>query len=176
VGAFSVLAEAFRYPAPGRLEALRKGAAELPAGPARSGIEEFLRAVGARPLEAWEELCTRTLDLELATAPYLGYQIWGDKYQRSPLLAELKVAMEAAGVDLDGELPDHLVPVLRYLDSGAVPLPSLLGILEPALRSLEKALESSDPDNPYCHLVAGARRQCQTLEAGQGTPEGRRLP
>ncbi|MBI5439844.1 MAG: nitrate reductase [Deltaproteobacteria bacterium] len=173
MGAYAVLAEAFRYPAPGRLERLRASVAELPVGPGRTGLEAFLDAVGRSSLEAWEELCTRTLDLELATAPYVGYQIWGDKYQRSPLLSELNVAMERAGVDLDGELPDHLVPVFRYLDRSAAPVASLLGVLEPALRALEKALAGADPENPYAHLVAGARRELKNLPAGGSAPDGR---
>jgi nitrate reductase delta subunit len=174
VGAFAVLAEALRYPAPGRLEGLRRSAAELPPGPARSGLQAFLDAVASRSLEEWEELCTRTLDLELSTAPYVGYQIWGDKYQRSPLLSELNVALEAAGVDREGELPDHLIPVFRYLDRSPAPAPGLVAVLEPALRSLEKALEGSDPENPYLHLFAAARRQWEGAADERGAPDGRR--
>lgn len=161
MGAFAVLAESFRYPAPGRLGTLRAEVSRLPQGLVRARLEAFLADVGGRPLEEWEELSTRTLDLELASAPYVGFQVWGDKYQRSPFLMELKAAMDRAGVDLDGELPDHLVPVLRYLDRCDDPLGQLVDVLGPALESLEKALRSSDPDNPYLHLIAGARRQSE---------------
>ncbi len=176
MGAFAVLAEAFRYPAPGRLEALAARAAELPAGPVRAELEAFLAGVGRGSLEEWEELSARTLDLELATAPYLGYQVWGDKYQRSPFLIELQGAMTRAGVDRDGELPDHLVPVLRYLDACPEPLPRLLEVLDPALDALEKALGAADPDNPYRHLVAGARRQSETVLGGPPAAAGGRRP
>lgn len=174
MGALAVLAEAFRYPAPGRLGALEARAADLAPGPVRAEVEAFLAAVGRGSLEAWEELSARTLDLELATAPYLGYQVWGDKYQRSPFLIELQGAMAEAGVDRDGELPDHVVPVLRYLDAAAEPLPRLLEVLDPALDALEKALRAADPDNPYRHLVAGARLAAQPLLGGPPAAGGRR--
>jgi len=174
MGAFAVLAESFRYPAPGRLEALAARAAELPPGPVRAEVEAFLVGVGRGSLEEWEELSARTLDLELATAPYLGYQVWGDKYQRSPFMIELQRAMTQAGVDRDGELPDHLVPVLRYLDACAEPLPRLLEVLDPALVALEQALRASDPENPYLHLVAGTRLESQPLLGGPPAAAGGR--
>ncbi|MFU8856839.1 MAG: nitrate reductase [Deferrisomatales bacterium] len=178
MGAFAVLAESFRYPAPGRLESLRSAVSRLPPGTVRDRLEDFLSDVGSRSLEEWEELSTRTLDLELASAPYLGFQVWGDKYQRSPFLAELGVAMDRAGIDRDGELPDHVVPVLRFLDACDAPPERLLEVLGPALESLEKALRSSDPDNPYLHLIAGARRQAEerpaAAVAGSGAVDGER--
>jgi nitrate reductase delta subunit len=78
MGELGVLAEAFRYPAPGHLAALRRQTAALPAGAVRSKLETFIEQVAGLSLGEWEELCTRTLDLNPAAPPYVGYAIWGD--------------------------------------------------------------------------------------------------
>lgn len=174
MGAFGTLAEAFRYPAPGRAAALHADAEGLPAGAARSGVLAFLEEVGKTSFEEWEELYARTLDLSPASAPYVGYQVWGDKPPRGQFLVEMQAAVAAAGVDRDGEVADHLVPVLRYLDAESRPLPRLLDALGPALRSLHRSLEASQPPNPYRHLFFAALRQAGSLIEDRPNPVGGR--
>ena len=112
----NLYAEAFSYPGPGRLEVYRAGLDRLPESPGRTEFAAFLQALGLLTLGEWEELHTRTLDLNPEFAPYVGYQMWGDSYKRGGLMSRLNRAMRSAQVDLGGELPDHLMPVLRYLD------------------------------------------------------------
>lgn len=156
MGEFAVLAEAFRYPTSGHLAALRRKAAGLPPGPVRTQLEIFVEQVAALSLGQWEELCTRTLELNPTAPPYIGYCIWGENYARGRFLATLNQAMREHAIDLDGELPDHLIPVLRYLDQGSSPLPELKSALQPALRSIHDALNKADPGNPYLGLLAAA--------------------
>jgi nitrate reductase delta subunit len=68
-------------------------------------------------------------------------------------MATLNRAMLEAGIDLAGELPDHLSPVLRYLAIAPEPLPELLQILSPALKQIEHTLRTLEPANPYVGLL-----------------------
>lgn len=149
----SVLAEAFSYPAPGRLENWTEGLNQWAESPGRNEYVVFLRALQPLSQGELEELYTRTLDLNPECAPYLGYQMWGDSYKRGSLMSQLNQVMQGNQIDLDGELPDHLTPVLRYLDQATEPVPELLEIFKPAVEKIIQKLKKQDPDNPYCHLL-----------------------
>ena len=154
MGTYSLLADALQYPAAGHLESLQTGLMELPAGEVKRALSEFVQRMQALSLAEREELHTRTLDLTPIVAPYVGFQIWGKNYQRGKFMAELNRALEASGIDPEGELPDHLIPVLRYLDTSSDPLPELMEAGKPAVRAMRNALQKSEPDNPYGHLLS----------------------
>lgn len=168
MGAYRILAEAFRYPAPGRLEQLRAGSGEIAAGPVRAAYERFLAQISELSLGEWEELYTRTLDLNPQVVPYLGYQRWGESYPRGNFMASMNRLLAENLVDPDGELPDHLVPVLRYLEVALAPPGELLATLTPALDSMKKALVKADPENPYGHLLTAAQQAVAHLAAPEG--------
>ncbi len=164
--AYVTLADAFAYPAPGRLEALKRGGAAMPKGAGKDAYAAFLRGIDRLPLGAWEELHTRTLDLNPPAAPYVGYQTWGESYQRGAFMANMNRALAEADVDADGELPDHLAPILRYLAAVSDPLPDLIEVLDPAVGRMLSALRSAEPDNPYVSLLQAVQAQCQGLNPG----------
>lgn len=153
----ATLAEAFRYPTPGGLAALQAGALTLPPGRSRSMFASFLQAIEPLSLAAWEELFTRTLDLDPLVAPYVAYQVWGERYQRGELMAELNRAYAETDLDTDGELPDHLVPVLRYLDREERPVAALCDALSPALSAMRESLAAADAASPYLYLLDATR-------------------
>jgi nitrate reductase delta subunit len=156
MGIYAILAEALRYPAPGRLETLETGLQEIPSGGAKRAFSTFVRHIQSLTLSEWEELYTRTLDLNPTTAPYIGFQIWGDSYKRGTFMARINQEMRTLGIDKDNDLPDHLVPLLRYLDakvsSGSPASPDLNEIFRPAVQKMRKVLHKSEPDNPYLDL------------------------
>jgi nitrate reductase delta subunit len=156
----SLYAEAFRYPFPGQRVAFLARLEELPESPGRGEYTAFLQAL--RPLSQgeWEELYTSTLDLNPEFAPYLGYQMWGDSYKRGSFMSQLSKVMLENEINRDGELPDHLVPVLRYLDQVPEPIPDLAQILEPALEKMAHKLQKDDPVNPYLHLLQAVQLAC----------------
>jgi len=156
MGALSIIAEALRYPARDRLTSLQDAVTSLPRGAARSALETFVERAGTLTLVQWEELYTRTFDLNPYAPPYVAYVIWGQGYNRGRFLTKLGPAMQACGIDLDGELPDHLVPILRYLDQTTAPIVELNPILELALRSIHTRLQKEDPDNIYLGLISAA--------------------
>lgn len=148
-----LLAEALRYPGPGRLELLTTAAADLPPGVGKEALVAFTAAVSTLTPEAWEELAARILDLEPRTAPYLGHLLWGDDYRRAQLLARLTVLQREAAIDTDGELPDHLVPVLRLLAARPDAGPEVARELRPALDTWGAQLDALFPGTPYRLLL-----------------------
>jgi len=156
MGVFAVLAEAFRYPVPGFLERLREGIASLPAGPARERLQVFATHAADLSLDEWEQLYTRTLDLNPISPPYIGYLLWGDNYARGQFMARLSRGMRESGVNLEGELPDHLVPLLRYLDRVPEAQAELAYALKPAFRAMAQSLADVDPHNLYLEPLAVA--------------------
>ena len=160
---YILLAETFCYPRPGRLEHLAAGLVEIPPGSAKTALGSFLEKIGCLSLAEWEELCTRTLDLNPPAAPYIGFQVWGESYQRGVFLSEMSREISAAGVDLEGELPDHLIPVLRYLAAVSPPLPKLVEVLDPALQRMLATLRKAEPGNPYIDLFEAVKESCKSL-------------
>jgi nitrate reductase delta subunit len=163
VNGYALIAEAFCYPAPGRAERLAAGLAELPDSAEKKALASFLKKVRLLSLGDWEELHTRTLDLNPPVAPYIGFQTWGESYQRGVFLSQLNRAMYEAGIDLEGELPDHLIPILRYLGAVAEPLPELVEVLHPAVQRMLVVLRKAEPDNPYIDLLEAVQAVCRSL-------------
>lgn len=162
------LADALRYPAPGRLVALRDAVRALPDGEIKTALSAFLRSIEPLTLGAWEELHTRTLDLDPPAAPYIGYQMWGDSYQRGAFMAQMNRALAEAGIDREGELPDYLGACLRYLAAAPQPLPELVEVFGPAVDRMQKGLSEAQPDSPYLQLLRAARAAAPEA-ATQGT-------
>ncbi len=117
-------------------------------------MRHFLDEVGSLSLGEWEELHTATLDLSAPFVPYVGHVIWGDAYRRGEFMADLVGALRDAEIELGGELPDHVEPILRYLAATDTPLPDLVEVLPGALATMSQTLKSAAPGNPYCHLLA----------------------
>ncbi|RIH87611.1 hypothetical protein Mterra_01137 [Calidithermus terrae] len=171
------LALAFEYPRQGSLGVLWEQARPLPYSPAKLHLERFLKAVSQLKLSEREELHTRTLDLSPLFAPYVGFAVYGEDYRRGAFMAALNREMRGLGLELRGELPDHLAPVLSYLAVAAEPLPELTELLEPALQAMYRTLKTMEPGNPYLHLLDAVRQAVRELprprlQALQPAPEG----
>jgi len=162
--AYQQLADALQYPRPGLYDSLRAGAEEIEDRSIRRSYLAFVSEVENLSRGEWEELYTTTLDLNPEVAPYLGYQMWGENYKRGNFMSRLNSALQAQGVDRNGELPDHLVPVLRYLNAAPEPMPALVKVFPKAVGKMHKELKSADPENPYLHLLAAVRKLARSLE------------
>ncbi|MEN8039990.1 MAG: molecular chaperone TorD family protein [Actinomycetota bacterium] len=153
----SVVAMAMRYPTPDSLTALTAAINGLPKGNAEREMRRFLKGIDGRELKELEELFTTTFDLTPVVTPYVGHLAWGDSYERGAFMADIQAAMRSAGVDPEGELPDHIEPILRYLAVTDDPIESLKPILVPAVTKMEKTLKKADSKNPYVHVLAATR-------------------
>lgn len=168
MGTYGLLAEALRYPAPGRIEVLEAGLIEMPSGGIKKAFSVFVERIQGLTLGEWEELHTCTLDLNPPAAPYLGFQMWGESYKRGSFMAHLNYRIKELEIDTDGELPDHLIPVLRYLETasarGRNPSAELLEVLAPAVVKMHNVLRKSEPDNPYVYLFEAILQIPQTVQ------------
>ena len=152
-----VVALGYRYPEPGRLEVLQEAIRADLSGTAQRRMKRFAAAVGELSLAEWEELHTRTIDLSPLFVPYVGHLIWGENYRRGEFMADLKRHMEQQEVDIGGELPDHIEPILRYLAVTPNPFPDLVHVLNDAVKGMRLAIRTAAPTNPYRHLIGATQ-------------------
>jgi nitrate reductase molybdenum cofactor assembly chaperone NarJ/NarW len=153
------LALAYQYPTPGSTKALWERVNNLPKSASKLHLERILKAFSELKLSEREELYTRTLDLTPLTAPNVGYAVYGEDYRRGRFMSELNAEYARLGIDSSREIPDHLIPILRYLAVAEQPLPELLQLLEPALHQIIHTLKTLEPKNLYLLLLEA------TLEA-----------
>lgn len=78
-----------------------------------STFTEFAKTV---LLRKWEEIYTRTFEVQAITTLDVGYVLFGDDYKRGELLVNLSKEHTKAGNDCDTELADHLSNLLRLLN------------------------------------------------------------
>ena len=159
-----VVALGYRYPTPASRESLVAAVEQSLRGVTRRRMDEFVAEVSRLDLGEWEELHTRTLDLSPAFVPYVGHVTWGENYRRGEFMADLKHDMELVGVDLGGELPDHIEPILRYVADAPAPLADLLDVLSGAVDQMQSTLKTADRDNPYRHLIAATLAVVEDLK------------
>jgi nitrate reductase delta subunit len=148
------IALGYVYPNPNSIPKLVAALESEMTAAAHRHMAQFVSEVSDLSLGEWEELHTATLDLSPQFIPYVGHIIWGDNYRRGAFMADLVVAMREANIDLGGELPDHIEPLLRYLAVEPEPLEDLLEVLHKAVLTMQDTLRKASPKNPYNHLLA----------------------
>lgn len=163
MGDASAVAMAMRYPRESSLERLTDEVAMIEGKATRRAMSNFVAQIGVRSLAEWEELHTATVDLSPKFVPYVGHAVWGENYRRGAFMADLARAMADAGIELHGELPDHLDPILRYIDEVPDPHPDVLEVLSVALMRMSKELHKSDKKNPYRHVLDAAQSAADEL-------------
>ena len=147
---YSAFAEVFDYPDRDLEDRLSEITADCPE--ARASIVAFQAATGEKSTHQLQEIYINAFDLRPDCTPNLSYHLFGDDGRRGLFLAELKGRMEAAGIALGSELPDHLSLVLRYLDRVAEERAALIeDCMLPALARVADILDATE--NPYKHAV-----------------------
>jgi nitrate reductase delta subunit len=133
---------------------LEDGAARLAveAPEALAHLLDFQIAVTPKSLSEIQEIYTGAFDLRPDCTPNLGYHLFGDDARRGVFLAELKGRMEAHGMSLGVELPDHITFILNYLDLVEDErLPVIEDCLLPSVTRMTDVLNGSG--NPYEHAL-----------------------
>ena len=147
---YSAFADILDYPARPVERLLAEIALECPE--ARASIEAFQGATQEKSTGELQEIYIKAFDLRPDCTPNLGYHLFGDDGRRGLFLAELKGRMEAAGIALGSELPDHLSLVLRFVDRVAEERAALIeDCMLPALARVADILDATE--NPYKHAV-----------------------
>ena len=114
-------------------------------------------AIGALGATAREELYTRTFDINPECTLEVGWQLFGEDYNRGVFLVRMRGWMRQVGVEERGELPDHLLhvlPVVARLPADEAEELVRTGVLP----ALDKMLEGfPDRSNPYRALLDTVR-------------------
>lgn len=161
--AFTLYAEALRYPYQGQIDTLFTESQASSSLPGITQFSEFMTEIKTLSLAEREELYTITFDLNPLSAPYVGYQIWGENYTRGEFMANLNHEMSNLDIDMENELPDHLIPILRYLSATTAPLPELTKVLGQSVAAMKKSLKKAEGQNPYSFLIDAIAEVCRSL-------------
>lgn len=135
----------------------------------RAPIEAFQNATGGKSVHELQEIYVNAFDLRPDCTLNLGYHLFGDDGRRGLFLAELKERMEAAGIDLRSELPDHLSLVLQYI--GHVEeerQPLIEDCMLPAITHIAEILDATE--NPYRHATRALLRFLELERVALGEP------
>ncbi len=109
-----------------------------------------------------EEIYTATFDLGEDCCPYLGHHLFAEPWRRNVFMARLQALYRAHGLQLDGELPDHLCRVLRFVAErdGTEEADDLeRHCILPVLAVLSERMA---PPNPYGIVVEALRQWLST--------------
>lgn len=147
---YGLLACLMEYPTPDLPDQVRECAAALKTQCSRAArhMAHYRLFVEQTELSKLEELYTATFDLKPVCYPYIGFQLFGDTYKRGEFLALLNMRYKENGFGAQGELPDHVSMILRYLAH----TPDADLITEGVVPSLERMIEQLK-DNSYRELL-----------------------
>ncbi len=122
---------------------------------AAAGLGGFEAFVGGVSVGHLQEQYTRSFDMDESNSLYVGYHLLGESYKRSALLLELKVRYRTQGVEVAGELADHLPVVLRFLGvcedrelAHEIIVEAVRPMLEIMAGKREKASDTAEADRP----------------------------
>lgn len=111
-------------------------------------VQEFAEQLSGKTLAEFEELYIRTFDLNPLCTLDIGWQLFGEEYNRGLFLVKLRRIMRCTGIQESTELPDHITHVLAMLsrmeeeDAGDF----VAACVIPAITKIRDAVPE---DNPY---------------------------
>ncbi len=135
----------------------------------------FRSEAGRLGLARLEEAYTAAFDLDPACSLAVGHHVFGENARRSVFMARLADMYRDAGLPpAEGELPDHLPAILRYLDAGS-PGPAMDDLVAdavvPALERVSESLGRTDhPYAPVVRALLGHLAPALATTSRQGTP------
>ena len=120
-------------------------------------LDGFVAYVEAARIDEIEEHFTRTFDLNPVCCMEIGWQLYGEDYNRGSLMVNLRQQIRSMGLTENVELPDHLSNVLPLLGRMDPQEASNLcaSYLLPAVKKMQDGLK--DKSNPYEEVLALVR-------------------
>jgi nitrate reductase molybdenum cofactor assembly chaperone NarJ/NarW len=161
---YNVLADILEYPTPeiaGEADACAIALASVD-GKAQGHFETFSKFCMTVPVSRIEELYTDTFDLQALCCPYVGFHLFGEDRGRSMFMVRLKEHYRAENHQMNGELPDHISVMLRFL-SHAEPNNETMDLISycliPAMKNMVSLLKGA---NPYREVLEAALMLLET--------------
>ena len=159
--------EILSYPGEGyiaEVEACRNIASEIDPEAARC-LGEFSARVRGLTLEEAQELYVQTFDLNPVCALEVGWQLYGDNYDRGNFLVKMRQELEQYRVAENVELPDHLchlLPLLARMDAETAGSFARASVI-PALNKMLAAFEGKN--SPYENVLKGLSRILEVISS-----------
>jgi len=153
------LAELFEYPREGHAARTRDLARRIAAASPETGalLEPLARFAAEKSLGECEELYVHTFDANAERALEVGWQVFGEQYERGAFLVDLRGRMRTLDVAETTELPDHLTQVLRLL--GRMDEDDARTLVARAVApSLKRVREHVQADSPYAGAIDAVTR------------------
>ncbi len=156
---YSLLADVLEYPTPEIAEQAEACAFALALvnGKAQGHFETFSKFCTTVPVSRIEELYTDTFDLQALCCPYVGFHIFGEDRGRGMFMVRLKEHYRAENHEVNGELPDHISVMLRFLsdrERSSENMDLISYCLIPAMKKMVFLFK--DGANPYRGVLEAA--------------------
>jgi nitrate reductase molybdenum cofactor assembly chaperone NarJ/NarW len=156
---YNVLADILEYPTP---EIARQAKACVLAlasvnGKAQGHFETFSKYCLTVPVSRIEALYTDTFDVQALCCPYVGFHLFGEDRGRGMFMAMLKEHYRAEIHEVNGELPDHISVMLRFLsdrERSSENMDLISYCLIPAMKKMVSLFK--DGANPYRGVLEAA--------------------
>jgi nitrate reductase delta subunit len=121
---------------------------------ASAAVAPFINFLEQQELPQIEELYTSAFDLQAISFPYVGYQLCGESQARTLFLMKLQEIYNQQQFSSDGELPDHLSVMLRFIGTISDPQGNSEIISDGLLPALEKIIQGIENQrHPYRQLL-----------------------
>jgi nitrate reductase molybdenum cofactor assembly chaperone NarJ/NarW len=169
---YALLARLLSYPGPEYRLAARAAhrllSEEFPEQPGQ--LDRFSTWVQGAPLEELEEVFTRTFDLNPVCCLEVGWQLYGEDYNRGSFMVQMRQQIRAHGLAESMELPDHLSNLLPLLGRMAPEQagPLCASSILPALIKMQKGLDGTG--SPYEEILLLLHRLIEPLAAPYPKP------
>lgn len=114
---------------------------------ASSYLLKFYNISKSIPLTRWQEIYTRTFDVQAITTLDIGYVLFGDDYKRGDFLVHLSEEHKKANNDCGTELADHLpnlLKLLNKLNDDDLKNDLICFFIKPALQKILKEFEKEE--------------------------------
>ena len=127
-------------------------------------VRKFAEYAEELPLYEIQELFTHTFDVNPMCALEVGWQLYGENYERGSFMVKMRRKIRDFGLTESGELPDHLAHILRILGrmESYEACEFTSEFIMPALDKMIKGLEGKN--NPYEGILLGIRCELNRRE------------
>lgn len=155
---YRLFAKALDYPTAETASEVRDLVSEISAqcSEAAELLRRFYVACDGMTAGELQELYTSTFDMRPDCTTNLGHHLFGDDVRRNLFMAQLKERMEARGIAIGAELPDHLSLVLQLLaaqDTTDETQTLIVDCLIPCITRMLSTFDPSGSGNPYANAL-----------------------